>query len=90
MCQKALDMERSHGEEGAEGKCRKDKGHDLDLLQSSCEYSCAVCRIGVGNNRTYCNGCIRNAAGYNDWHPILIIVEHGAWEMPALLAADRT
>ena len=23
------DMERSHGEEGVEGKCRKDKGHDL-------------------------------------------------------------
>ena len=22
-------MERSHGEEGFEGKCRKDKGHDL-------------------------------------------------------------
>ena len=22
-------MERSHGEEGIEGKCRKDKGHDL-------------------------------------------------------------
>ena len=29
MCQEALDMERSHGEEGIEGKCRKDKGHDL-------------------------------------------------------------
>ena len=28
-CQEALDMERSHGEEGVEGKCRKDKGHDL-------------------------------------------------------------
>ena len=28
MCQEALDMERSHGE-GVEGKCRKDKGHDL-------------------------------------------------------------
>ena len=25
MCQEALDMERSHGEEGIEGKCRKDK-----------------------------------------------------------------
>ena len=22
-------MERSHGEEGIKGKCRKDKGHDL-------------------------------------------------------------
>ena len=29
MCQEALDMERSHGEEGVNGKCRKDKGHDL-------------------------------------------------------------
>ena len=29
MCQEALDMERSHGEEGIEGECRKDKGHDL-------------------------------------------------------------
>ena len=29
MCREALDMERSHGEEGIEGKCRKDKGHDL-------------------------------------------------------------
>ena len=25
----ALDMERSHGEEGIEGECRKDKSHDL-------------------------------------------------------------
>ena len=41
-------MERSHGEKGVEGKCRKDKGHDLctglDLLQSSGEYPCTVCR----------------------------------------------
>ena len=29
MCQEALDMEKSHGEEGVEGECRKDKGHDL-------------------------------------------------------------
>ena len=29
MCQEAFDVERSHGEEGVEGKCRKDKGHDL-------------------------------------------------------------
>ena len=65
-------------------------GTGLDLLQSSGEYPRAVCRTGVDNNRIYCNGCIRNVAGYNDWHPILIIVEHGAWEMPALLAADLT
>ena len=29
MCHDALDMERSYGEEGIKGKCRKDKGHDL-------------------------------------------------------------
>ena len=55
-------MERSHGEEGAEGKCRKDKGYYLwyrpgPLLQSSGEYPCAVCHTGVGSNSIYCNGC---------------------------------
>ena len=29
MCQEALYIERSHGEKGVEGKCRKDNGHDL-------------------------------------------------------------
>ena len=29
MCQEALDLERSNGEEGTESKCRKDKDHDL-------------------------------------------------------------
>ena len=52
MCQEALDMERSHGEEGVELKCRKDKGHDLWY-----KYPCAVCHTGVGNNSIYCNGC---------------------------------
>ena len=32
-------------------------GIGLDLLQSSGEYPCAVCRTGVGNNSIYCNGC---------------------------------
>ena len=32
-------------------------GTGLDLLQSSGEYPCAVCRTGVGNNCIYCNGC---------------------------------
>ena len=53
-------MERSHGEEGIESKCRKTKvmicGTGLDLLQSSGEYPCAVCRTGIGNNSIYCNG----------------------------------
>ena len=29
----------------------------LDLLQSSCEFPCAVCRTGVGSNSIFCNGC---------------------------------
>ena len=33
------------------------KSSDMDLLQSSGEYPCAVCRTGVGNNSIYCNGC---------------------------------
>ena len=32
-------------------------GTGLDLLHSSGEYPCAVCRFGVGNNSIYCNGC---------------------------------
>ena len=29
MCQEALDLERSNGEERTESKCRKDKDHNL-------------------------------------------------------------
>ena len=54
-------MERSNGEETTESKCRKDKivicGTGLDLLQSSDEFPCAVCRTGVGSNSIFCNGC---------------------------------
>ena len=32
-------------------------GTCLDLLQSSGEYPCTVCRTGVGSNSIYCNGC---------------------------------
>ena len=32
-------------------------GTGLDLLQSSGEFPCAVCRTGVGSNSTFCNGC---------------------------------
>ena len=30
---------------------------DLDLLQSSGEFPCAVCHTGVGSNSIFCNGC---------------------------------
>ena len=29
----------------------------LDLLQSSGEFPCAVCRTGVGSNSIFCQGC---------------------------------
>ena len=32
-------------------------GTGLDLLQSSGEFPCAVCRIGVGSNSIFCNSC---------------------------------
>ena len=54
-------MKRSHGEKRLRVNAGKTKvmicGTGLDLLQSSGEYPCAVCRTGVGNNSIYCNGC---------------------------------
>ena len=32
-------------------------GTGLDLLQSSGEFPCAICRSGVGSNSIFCNGC---------------------------------
>ena len=32
-------------------------GKGLDLLQSSGEFPCAVCRTGVGSNSIFCSGC---------------------------------
>ena len=61
MCQEALDLERSNGEERTESKCRKDKDHvlrtGLDLLQSSGKFPCATFHTGVGSNSSFCNGC---------------------------------
>ena len=33
---------------------------------------------------------LRNAAGYNNWHHILIIGVHGAGELPVLLTEDQS
>ena len=50
-------MERSHGEEGIEGKCRKYKGHDLwyrpGPLAEFRLIPCTVSRTGVGNNSKF-------------------------------------
>ena len=44
MCQEALDLERSNGEERTESKCRKDKDHDLRYGTGS-SFSPATCTI---------------------------------------------
>ena len=50
-------MERSNGEERT-GKTKiMICGTGLDLLQSSGEFPCAVCRTRVGSNSIFCNGC---------------------------------
>ena len=54
-------MERSNGGERTDSKCKKDENHDLwyglDFLQSSGEFPCAICQIGVDSYSTFCNGC---------------------------------
>ena len=52
-------MERSHGEEGFEGKCRKDKGHNmLSTPGPLAEFRRIPMRCtGVGNKSIHCNGC---------------------------------
>ena len=54
-------MERSNGGERTESKCRKDEDHDLWYRPGPpAEFRgvpCAVCRIGVGSNSIFCNGC---------------------------------
>ena len=66
-------------------------GTGLDLLQSSGEYPCAVCRTGVGNNSIYCNGCKlwvhKKCSGLQRLTPNPDY--RCAWEMPALLMAGH-
>ena len=60
MCQEALDLERSNGEERTESKCRKDKDHDLQYRTgppAEQVFPCAVCHTEVGSNSIFCNGC---------------------------------
>ena len=66
-------------------------GTGLDLLQSSGEYSCAVCRTVVGNNSNYCNGCKlwvhKKCSGLQRLTPNPDY--RCAWEMPTLLTVDN-
>ena len=55
MCQKALDLEMD--EQGLRVNARKTKimicGTGLDLLQSSGEFLCTVCRTGSGQQKHF-------------------------------------
>ena len=68
-------------------------GTGMDLLQSSGEYPCAVCRTGVGNNSIYCNGCKlwvhKKCSGLQRLAPNPDYRCANAWEMPALLTAGH-
>ena len=67
-------MERSHREEGIEGKCRKDKGHDLWYRPGpAAEFKRIPMPCLVQEQATTASTAmaanfrfIRNAAGYND------------------------
>ena len=59
-CQEALDFAGSNGKKGLRVNAGKTKimicGTGLDIMQSSGEFPCAVCRTGVGS-KNICNGC---------------------------------
>ena len=56
-----LTWKRAMEEKGPRVNAGKTKimvcGTGLDLLQSSGEFPCAVCRTGVGSNSIFCKGC---------------------------------
>ena len=84
-------MERSHGEEGFEGKCRKDKGHDLWYRPGPlAEFRCHTGEATTASTSIAANfGCIRNATGYNDWHQMILnIGVHITWKMTILLTTE--
>ena len=66
-------------------------GTDLDLLQSSGEYPCAVCLTGVGNIRICCNGCKRCVhKKCSGLQRLTLNPDYRcAWEMPVLLTAGH-
>ena len=71
MCQEALDLERSNGEERTESKCRKDKDHDLWYGTTSCRVQASFHAPSVAlewaatasSAMAASTGCTRNAVG---------------------------
>ena len=71
------DLEGGYGEVGAESEHGEDPimvcSTGLDLLQSSCEFPCAICRIGLGSNSIMYNG--RMHWVYNKWKGLKHLLE---------------
>ena len=69
MCQEALDLERSNGEERTESKCRKDKDHDLRYgTGPPAEFRrvpmrCLEWAATASSAMAASTGCTRNAVG---------------------------
>ena len=65
MCQEALDLERSNGEERTESKCRKDKDDDLQYgTGPSAEFRRVSMRcLSHWSAMVASTGCTRNAVG---------------------------
>ena len=61
MCQELLTWKEAMEKKGLRVNAGKMKimicGTELDLLQSSGEFPCAVCGTGVGSNSIFCKGC---------------------------------
>ena len=88
MCQKALELERSNEKERTGVNAGKTKimicGTGLDLLQSSGQFPCAVCRTGVATASSAMGantGCTRNAVGSSAWQRTLTTDVHSAREL---------
>ena len=59
-------------------------GTGQDLLQSSGEFPCAVCRTGVGTNSIFCKSCMHWVRKCSGLKRTLITGVHGAREQPPL------
>ena len=77
MCQEALDLEGSNGEERTESKCRKDKDHDL--------------RYGTGPPAEFRQVCMRRLSHWSGWQQHLLqwLQALGAQEMQWVQVLDK-
>ena len=89
MCQEALDLERSDGEERTKSKCKKD--------WTSCRVQASFHAPSVAlewaatasSAMAASTGCTRNAVGSSTWQKTLTTDVHGARELHAPWMADH-